>query len=168
MSTQTTTVDGNKAARYLVVAVFTVAAFIVAYQLASARSSAAERAAAYAAQTAYAQPAAGDSGGCGCGDGGLGTRVEGAAALEGDGVQRIVVDTSAGYDPNVIKLQAGVPAEITFGPAYGCTAQVMSQELGFYEDLQSGPKTVALQALEPGTFGFSCGMQMVFGEVVVE
>jgi plastocyanin domain-containing protein len=47
-------------------------------------------------------------------------------------------------------------------------AEVMSQELGFFEDLQSGPRTIAIPALEAGEYGFSCGMEMVFGAIVAE
>ncbi len=61
-----------------------------------------------------------------------------------------------------------MPAEITFGQSSGCTAQVISQDLGFSEDLTSGPKTVKLAGLSAGEYEFSCGMQMVFGKVVVE
>ena len=68
----------------------------------------------------------------------------------------------------VVKLQAGVPAEITFGQGYGCLAEVMSRDLGFFEDLRSGPRTIALEPLESGTYDFSCGMEMVFGQIVVE
>jgi len=95
--------------------------------------------------------------------------IEGAAAVEGD-VQRISVDATNGYDPNVIRLTAGVPAEITFSQASGCMAQVMSEDLGFYEDLTGGPKTIRIEAdaLQPGEYSFSCGMQMVFGTIIVE
>ncbi len=105
---------------------------------------------------------------CACCDTGGGESVEGAAAVGPDGVQRIDVDVASGFSPNVVRLAAGTPTEITFGEGSGCMAQVMSEELGFFEDLQSGPKTVSLPALEPGTYGFSCGMRMVFGEIVVE
>ncbi|MHB1136189.1 MAG: hypothetical protein ACYC1X_05295, partial [Coriobacteriia bacterium] len=54
-----------------------------------------------------------------CTNSGTGETVEGAAAVEGD-VQRISVDATNGYDPNVIRLTAGVPAEITFSQASGC------------------------------------------------
>ena len=97
-----------------------------------------------------------------------GDPVEGAAALSGN-VQTISVDLSKGYyQPNVIKLAAGVPAEITFGQSSGCTGQVMSKDLNFFEDLTAGAKTVKLPALEKGDYGFSCGMEMVFGKIVVE
>jgi plastocyanin domain-containing protein len=61
-----------------------------------------------------------------------------------------------------------VPSEITFTQATGCLGQVMSEDLGFFEDLTSGDATVRLNALEPGTYEFSCGMRMVFGTIVVE
>jgi plastocyanin domain-containing protein len=45
---------------------------------------------------------------------------------------------------------------------------VQSQQLGFAEDLTSGPKTVKLGALQPGTYTFACGMNMVSGTIVVK
>jgi plastocyanin domain-containing protein len=96
-----------------------------------------------------------------------GTEVVGTAKLEGS-VQKIAVDVTTTYNPNVIKLKAGVPAEIAFSAAQGCTGQVISQDLNFNEDLTTGPKTVKLPALQPGTYSFSCGMSMVFGKIVVE
>lgn len=110
----------------------------------------------------------GSSAGCACcANSGTGEPIEGTAVLEGD-IQRISVDATNGYDPNIIRLAAGVPAEITFSQASGCMAQVMSRDLDFFEDLTTGPKTISLPALEPGTYGFSCGMEMVFGEIIVE
>ena len=79
------------------------------------------------------------------------------------------MDVSSGsYDPNVVKLKAGVPAEITFGQSSGCTGYVQSEALGFQADLTAGPQTVKLPPLEPGTYDFECGMYMVSGEIVVE
>ena len=84
-------------------------------------------------------------------------------------VQKITVDTSKGYyDPSTIELKAGIPAEITFTQASGCLQQVESADLGFSEDLSSGPKTIKLDALAAGTYGFNCGMQMQFGTIVVK
>jgi plastocyanin domain-containing protein len=94
--------------------------------------------------------------------------VEGAATVEG-GVQKVTVNVGAsGYEPNVVKLKAGVPTEITFGQSQGCTGTVQSQDLGFQADLTSGPQTVKLAALQPGTYGFACGMGMVTGQIVVQ
>jgi hypothetical protein len=97
-----------------------------------------------------------------------GTSTQGTAQLTGD-VQKISVDLSTGvYDPDVINLKAGVPAEITFGQSSGCTGIVQSQDLGFQADLTGGPQTVKLAGLQPGTYGFACGMNMVKGKIVVK
>jgi len=94
--------------------------------------------------------------------------VEGVAQVDG-AVQTISVDLSSGvYDPNVIRLKAGVPTEITFGQSFGCTAYVQSEDLGFLADLTRGPQTVKLPSLQPGSYGFACGMNMVTGLIVVE
>lgn len=105
-----------------------------------------------------------------CGGAANAETIEKSATVEGD-VQRITVDTSKGlYDPNVIRLAAGAPAEITFTRASGCLARVQSADLGFDEDLTGGDVTVRLDAaqLQPGAYGFNCGMQMVFGTIIVE
>ena len=116
------------------------------------------------------------AGACACCGGGssqptangvTGPQVDGTAAVSG-GVQKIAVNVTTVYSPNVIHLKAGVPTEITFSSAQGCTAQVQSQELGFVEDLSTGPKVVTLKAPAPGTYDFACGMDMVHGKIVVE
>lgn len=165
----------SNASRYAMIAILAVAAFFGAYRFASASQQGASGG--IASATAGLVPAAtsggsaaggaatGGGGGC-CGGGGA--PVEGKAAVAG-GVQKISVDLSSGsYNPNVLKLKAGVPAEITFGASSGCTGQVQSTDLGFSEDLTSGPKTVKLGALKAGTYNFACGMNMVTGQIVVE
>jgi uncharacterized protein len=94
-------------------------------------------------------------------------KTQGAAKASG-GVQKIAVDVSQGYNPNEIALKAGVPAEITFSQSSGCTAVVQSKDLGFEEDLTTGPKTVKLQGLATGTYAFACGMDMVHGTIIVK
>ena len=106
-------------------------------------------------------------GGC-CGGGGSSTPISGTAQAT-SGIQKISVDLSSGsYDPSVLRLKAGVPAEITFGQSSGCTGYVQSSDLGFQADLTGGPQTVKLPALKAGTYGFACGMNMVTGQIVVE
>lgn len=174
---QNTTQSGRGASprgtRYGILALAVVFLFALSYGIASARSSSTSSATT-AGSAAAGKAAAGTSGGsspaCACcgGSAAQSEPVEGTAQLEG-GVQRIDVDLSSGsYNPNTIILKAGVPAEITFGQSSGCTAQVISQDLGFSEDLTSGPKTVKLGALSAGEYAFSCGMQMVFGKIVVQ
>jgi len=171
--------------RIAIVAVLVIAAFFGAYKFASALSAPKAQPAstgtvngavpAGTAGAAATDPNASGTPACACcgsaapTEGGVtGDPVEGAAKVAGS-VQTIDVDLSTGtYNPNVIKLKAGVPAEITFGQSSGCTAQVMSKQLNFFEDLSAGPKTVKLPALEAGEYEFSCGMSMVFGKIVVE
>lgn len=163
--------------RYVLVAGLVVAAFFGAYRFAGARSATATpgQQAAGSLTQAVSGDSSGSTPGCSCcgsaaptENGITGDPVEGAAVVEGDS-QSIDIDLSAGYyQPNVIKLTAGVPAKVTFGQSSGCTAQVMSEQLGFFEDLTTGPVTVELPALEAGEYEFSCGMGMVFGKIVVE
>jgi len=172
----------NMNVQTLVVAALVVAAFFGAYRFARASNSAAASATSTAIPGAAAPAAVGGvigssgsgaaaggaaAGGGGCCGGG-GPAVAGAAKVEGN-VQKIAVDLSSGsYNPNTINLKAGVPTEITFGQSSGCTAVVQSADLGFSEDLSSGPKTVKLGALKAGTYGFACGMNMVQGTIVVQ
>ncbi|MCE5190288.1 MAG: cupredoxin domain-containing protein [Actinomycetia bacterium] len=169
----------NGTARYLIIAAIILAAFLGSYGIAVAKGKAnagTVQAAAPIAAPATTAALSGRPGATGgtacacCGATGLGSSAptEGSAVTEG-GVQKASVDLSTGsYNPSTIKLKAGVPAEITFGQSSGCTAQVQSQDLGFFEDLTSGPVTVNLPALKAGTYSFSCGMQMVFGSIIVE
>ncbi len=166
--------EGRNTTRYVFIALLVVAAFFGAFQFASANSAnvspgglAAAAGNLLRATDGAGAGGAGAGGGC-CGGGGGGAPVEGSATVSG-AVQKIDVDLSTGsYNPNVIKLKAGVPAEITFGQSSGCTGVVQSGDLGFSEDLSSGPKTVKLDGLQPGTYGFACGMNMVTGQIVVE
>lgn len=175
--TAVATASTKSGIRTVMILAIVALAFIGSYQLATAAtgsSTATGAAGTNGALIPAFDPSTGGAGaggaGCACcGNSGTGETIEGAATVEGD-VQRITVDASAGYNPNVITLVAGVPAEITFTQGSGCMAQVMSEDLGFYEDLQAGPKTVRIEAdqLQPGEYGFSCGMQMVFGTIIVE
>jgi hypothetical protein len=181
MSDQTTNkgavaTSGTRHLRTALILLIVVLAFVASYQIAAAVGRAdATTSGAPGGSTALFPALAGDpsqagsgSAGCACcGNSGTGEPIEGTAIVE-DGVQRITVDTSAGYNPNVIKLAAGIPTEITFTQGSGCMAQVMSADLGFFEDLTAGDVTVPLDGLAPGTYGFSCGMEMVFAEIIVE
>jgi plastocyanin len=162
----------TKSLRTGLILLIVVLAFAASYQIANAAGSD------EAASTGNGIPALaadgtadGDALPCACCGGGANAEpIEGSPTLEGD-VQRITVDTSAGYyDPNIVRLTAGIPAEITFTQSGGCLAEVVSQDLDFYADLTGGEKTISLTAdqLQPGTYEFSCGMQMVFGTIIVE
>lgn len=159
--------------RYAIVAAFIIIAFFASFSYAQSRNAGASTVTGVASASTGATGVAGTAGGTaagGCcgGSGASSAPIAGTAQVTG-GVQKISVDLSSGsYNPNVLNLQAGVPAEITFGQSSGCTGQVQSQQLGFAEDLTSGAKTVKLGALQPGTYSFACGMNMVSGTIVVK
>lgn len=159
--------------RYAIVAAFIIIAFFASFSYAQSRNAGASTVTGVASASTGATGGAGSlggtaAGGCCGGSGASSAPIAGTAQVTG-GVQKISVDLSSGsYNPNVLNLQAGVPAEITFGQSSGCTGQVQSQQLGFAEDLTSGAKTVKLGALQPGTYSFACGMNMVSGTIVVK
>jgi plastocyanin len=164
--------------RWVVIAAIAAVAFFASYTFAVAQAPQNQVTAAGVISPAVADTGSTGStgagsglaggGGC-CGGGGTkGPAVTKSASIQG-GVQTIKVDLSKGYyDPNTIQLKAGVPSEITFGQGSGCLGAVQSQQLGFGEDLSSGPKTIKLGALKPGTYKFACGMGMVSGTIVVK
>lgn len=170
MSSTSSVRSDMKTVRHVLLAALVVAVFLTSYSLASAGSGqgypAGSQGGPGAVQTGEnAQSGAGEA--CGCCPPAGAQAVEGEAVVEG-AVQRISVDARSGFNPNVIRAKAGIPLEITFSEAYGCMAQVMSRDLGFFEDLTTGPKTIELPALEAGEYGFACGMEMVFGTIIVE
>jgi len=111
-------------------------------------------------------PAPGASGGQ---DAAAQTGAPTASTVLGDGIQKVAVDLSKGYyDPTVIEAKAGVPLEIAFGQGQGCLASVLIPAFNVNQDLTSGGAVVKLPAMEPGEYQFSCGMEMVFGKIVVQ
>jgi plastocyanin len=175
-TTNTHTSPQPATTRWIVVAGIAAAAFFASYSFATAQAPQSQVSPAGVISTSAgangqtgtsAASSIGGGGGC-CGGGAKGPAVTKTAAVQG-GVQRLSVDDSKGsFDPNTIVLKAGLPAEITFGQGSGCLAAVQSQQLGFGVDLTSGPKTVKVAALQPGTYGFTCGMGMVSGTIVVK
>lgn len=83
-------------------------------------------------------------------------------------VQRVRVHVTDGYDPDTIIVEAGVPVEIEFSEGHGCLGKVVFDALGVEADLDQGGAVVKLPPLEPGTYAFRCGMDMVHGAVVAE
>jgi plastocyanin len=157
---------GSKLA--VIIGLMTVA-FFGAYNFAVARGQSGVAGAGSVSTGAYSQQPSGVSAGGGGCCGGGGAPVEGSATTEG-GVQKISVDTSAGsFNPNVIKVKAGVPVEIAFSKSGGgCLSGVYFPDFNINEDLTGGPKTVKLPALQKGTYTFYCQMQMVSAQIIAE
>lgn len=89
-------------------------------------------------------------------------------AKEAGGAQRISVDLTKGYyDPSIIHAKAGVPLEISFGQGSGCLGSVLIPDFSVDQDLTNGGAVVKLPAMKAGEYSFSCGMQMVYGKIIV-
>jgi len=103
------------------------------------------------------------------GDGAPDPQVTGQAVVE-DGVQILKVGLSGGYyQPNNFTVQAGIPVTVVFsGNAEGCLAEPEFPELGVKADLSGGAATVALGALKPGKYSFTCSMGVNEGTITVQ
>ena len=85
--------------------------------------------------------------------------------------QNVEVIVDKGYQPQIVELMKGVPAEISFKRTneQGCLDVVHSTELGFEENLPLNEiKTVEVATDKAGEFDFSCGMDMFHGKVVIQ
>lgn len=83
-------------------------------------------------------------------------------------VQKLAVGLGQyGYDPSTLSAEAGRPIELTVAEGQGCAAGFLIPSLDISADNTKGPVTVSLPALDPGTYRFYCGMQMVEGKLVV-
>jgi len=159
--------------KWVIVGVVVVLAFFAAYGFAAARGGSTPSGVAGGSGGAGGAGAActgaggASSGACGgCESSAPQEKPQAAAVLE-NGVQRIDVDVSEGYyNPTIIDVAAGVPVEITFGQGNGCLAEVRFPDFDLSEDLTQGGAVLKLPALDPGEYGFNCGMEMVFGTVV--
>lgn len=86
------------------------------------------------------------------------------------GVQEVVVQVKGGYDPAVVQVRRGAPVRITFDrqETSGCSEEVVFPDFGVKRFLPAFEKTtVELRPEETGTFGFTCGMSMLQGRLVV-
>lgn len=84
--------------------------------------------------------------------------------------QNVNITVAGGYQPQVVNLKQGVPAELTFTRtnAQGCLDVVQSKTLHFETDLPlNTPQTVTVPTDQAGEFVFSCGMDMFRGKVVI-
>lgn len=189
----TTADDSNQFVRYALIGVLVLAAFFGAYRFARASSADAQGSAATAAAASNGAAggsaaagggsccggtggagasagAAGSSAGGGCcgSSGGSTAQVKGATTVSGD-VQKVTIDLTGGsYSPNRITAKAGIPLELDFkGPASSCNGVVVSQQLGFQQDVSNGG-TIKVSALKPGNYQFSCSMGMYIAQIVVQ
>ncbi len=87
------------------------------------------------------------------------------------GVQRATVTVRGGYCPEVLRVRQGVPVDLEFDrqESGDCTSRVVFPDLLISAPLPAYQRTtVRLHPAEAGEFGFTCGMNMIHGTVIVE
>ena len=79
--------------------------------------------------------------------------------------------SSGGFEPARIPAKAGQPLELAFyrADAQNCASSVVFPTLGIQKDLPPG-ETVLVEVTpgKTGSLGFSCGMKMLHGELLVQ
>lgn len=96
---------------------------------------------------------------------------DGAEASEiADGVQEVRIIVKGGYSPSSITLARGIPARLVFAreEASRCSEELLIPTFGVRKALAAHAETVVeFTPTDEGIFGFSCGMRMLRGELVV-
>lgn len=78
---------------------------------------------------------------------------------------------SGGFDPARIPARAGQPLKLAFfrADAQNCASSVVFPTLGIQRDLPPGATVVVdVTPRKSGSLGFSCGMKMIHGELLVQ
>ncbi|MEO6318369.1 MAG: HAD-IC family P-type ATPase, partial [Acidimicrobiales bacterium] len=89
----------------------------------------------------------------------------------GDDGQEVTVVVQGGYQPNLIHAQTGTPLRLVFDRREDgdCSSRVVFGDLGVNRFLAPFATTVVeLPTDRPGTFEFSCAMNMIRGTVVLD
>ncbi|MDP7725189.1 heavy metal translocating P-type ATPase [Mycobacterium sp. TY814] len=87
-----------------------------------------------------------------------------------DGVQRVQITIRGGYSPSVVQVRQGIPVQISFDrqETGDCSSLVVFPDLQLSAALPAHQTTtVTFTPQRPGSFEFSCSMNMIHGTLVV-
>lgn len=87
------------------------------------------------------------------------------------GVQEVTVTVDGGYEPNQIVVQAGQPVRLKFDrkDPSSCLEEVRFPDFRIAQELPLDQvTTIEFTPSEPGTYTFTCGMNMFRGTLKVE
>lgn len=101
----------------------------------------------------------------------LAKKSESKASTGSNDVQEATVVVRGGYTPQVVRVAAGKPLRLTFDrqETGGCSEEVVISDFGVRRFLPPHTKTtVELTPGKPGTYEFTCGMNMLRGRIVAE
>lgn len=88
-----------------------------------------------------------------------------------NGRQEGQVVVKGGYEPEVLYLKQGVPAEVTFKmeDKTACLSRVVFSSLGVEEDLSKEKQAkIQIPTDKAGEIDYACGMDMFHGKIVVK
>lgn len=88
-----------------------------------------------------------------------------------NGRQEGQVVVKGGYEPEVLYLKQGVPAEVTFKmeDMTSCLSRVVFSSLGVEEDLSKEKQAkIQIPTDKAGEIDYACGMDMFHGKIVVK
>ncbi len=95
---------------------------------------------------------------------------EGKRADTKGGIQEITVRVEGTYQPDHIQVQAGVPVRLKFDrqETTGCSERVVFPDFQINRELPAFQTTIIeFTPDKPGTFTFSCGMNMYRGQLII-
>jgi plastocyanin domain-containing protein len=93
------------------------------------------------------------------------------AAAGPGGVQEVTVLVKGGYQPAQVRVRHGAPVRIIFDRRESdpCSEEVVFPDFAVRRFLPPNRRTaVELSPTATGTFGFTCGMGMLHGTLIVE
>ena len=84
-------------------------------------------------------------------------------------IQKITLSMGSNYNPNTIKVKAGVPVEITLDSSVrGCYRSFSIPKLGVSKRSSNPSDTIKFTPNQKGTFRYQCSMGMGTGTLIVE
>jgi plastocyanin domain-containing protein len=92
------------------------------------------------------------------------------AAEQKDAQTATIEITNKGFEPDSLKLKAGVPAKVTFVRKTDetCAKEVVIKEYDINRKLPLGESVAIEFTPRKGEFTFACGMNMLKGKLIVE
>lgn len=86
-----------------------------------------------------------------------------------EGYQEATITVNGGYQPETLEVKAGLPLKLIFTQGTSsCDSIIVLPFANLRVDVTSGPQTVDLPALKPGTYNYSCWMNMLQGRIVAK
>ena len=101
----------------------------------------------------------------------FGARKRVAALVSESGAQEITVTVKDGYTPDVIVVKRGLPVRLNFyrDETSACSEQIVFGDFRIARNLPAfKTTTIEFTPEKTGEFGFTCGMNMLHGKLIVE